>query len=115
MVVPMRKAKQDVVKKKLERVFRYLEGAGPASRDRRTYDFVFHMTDWQEDLEKLSRVYRKPDEATDAKWREAVEGFLYHVIGHLLAAADLNGYVPDPFNIISKPKRKRRSRKAAGK
>ncbi len=104
----MAKDKQEVICKKLEHVFRRINDAGPVSSDLRTHDFVFHMTDWKEELEELSRLFERPADGTDAEWQRAVEGFLYHAVGHLFAAAKLNGYVPDPFKALPKVKRKRR-------
>jgi hypothetical protein len=102
-------ATQKQVAAGLERAFRDLKSeAGPASRDPRTAEFVFHMTDWGSDLTHLADLYSKPTGRSRDEWVEGVMGFAYHAIGHLLAAARLlDGRVEnDPFNVITpKPRR----------
>lgn len=59
--------------------------------------FVFHMTDWLDDLEILSKVYIENELATDDV-AKTVAGFLYHVIPHLNAAGRLLlDHIPDAF------------------
>lgn len=83
----------------LERVFRQFNAnAGPANKDRRTHDFVFHMTDWYADLMRLARLYKQPGKHSQAEWNDVVVAFLYHAVGHLLAAAKLNDTFSDPFD-----------------
>jgi hypothetical protein len=60
------------------------------------HEFVFHMTDWKDDVEKLIKLYAEP--ATNAEARGIVVEFLYHAIPHLNAAGRLLlERVPDPF------------------
>lgn len=100
-----------LIKAALERVFRHHRPeAGPASEDARTYDFVFHMTDWYEDLVRLADAMQEPGDKSSAEWREAVIGFVVHASGHLLAATELTRFEPVKFDI---PKRKRRARPAS--
>lgn len=97
----------------LEKALRHLCGnVGPARSDPRTHDFVFHMTDWYDDLLRLARLYEDPSAHTQAEWNDAVLGFLYHVPGHLNAAAKLSNTLLDPFKALSakstrKPRRTR--------
>lgn len=88
----------DLIRDALKRVFRdcYDDAASPQS-DARTSDFVFHMLDWQDDLQALAGLYKNPPEPSSPKWDRAVNGFLLHAVGHLIAAARLSGWVPDPF------------------
>ena len=52
-------------------------------------DFVFHMTDWRDDLEKVRDLYSRPGEwSTDDATRFLV-GFMYHAVPHLTAAQNL--------------------------
>jgi hypothetical protein len=82
----------------LERAYRDAHPeAGPATEDRRTRDFVFHMTDWSDDLASLARLFREPAKHDGEAWRSAIDGVLLHAVGHLLAAARLDGGVSDPF------------------
>jgi hypothetical protein len=93
----------------LEKAFRHFNTAGPAATDRRTYDFVFHMTDWYPDLVYLAKVYADPAAYDQAEWNDAVFQFLIHAVSHLMAAAKLNGTLYDPFDVMKQPKpRKRR-------
>lgn len=58
--------------------------------DRRSQsDFVFHMTDWAENLEQLANLYRHPERFTKAEAEAIVSAFLYHVIPHLKEAGRL--------------------------
>lgn len=85
----------------LARVFQNLEDkAGSMERDQRTRDFVFHMTDWKDDLLALADLYRNPSGASQKTWNSTVEAFLIHALGHLLAAAQLSDMVIDPFAVI---------------
>jgi hypothetical protein len=59
--------------------------------------FVFHMTDWREDLRRLARLYDNPQAFNDQESKDIVTSMLYHGLGHLIAAARLYDYVPDPF------------------
>jgi hypothetical protein len=60
--------------------------------------FVFHMTDWLDDLERLAKLYEEGELRKD-KAAQTVAGFLYHVIPHLNAAGRLLlDNIPDPFN-----------------
>jgi hypothetical protein len=60
-------------------------------------EFVFHMMDWIDDMERLRALYRSPvRDATSAS--EVVVGFLYHVVPHLNAAGRLLlDEIPDRF------------------
>lgn len=53
------------------------------------HDFVFHMTDWLDDLRRFSQLYDHPDAATRAEAASAVYGFLIHAVPHLMAAGHL--------------------------
>src|SRR5438874_1342509 len=86
----MTPAQEKRVSAALKRVFRRLTGAGPATKDRRTHDFIFHMTDWYGDLIRLARIMERPDGKSSDEWFDAVYGgFLIHASGHLLAATKL--------------------------
>lgn len=66
--------------------------------EQRRHDFVFHMLDWQEDLERLIQLYRTPQGRELHSVSVFLIGFLYHVIPHLNAAGRLLlESVPDPF------------------
>jgi hypothetical protein len=80
---------------------------GLAEYERRRHDFVFHMLDWQDDLQQLTRLFENPEgQDVDSASRFLI-GFLYHVIPHLSAAGRLLlDHVPDPFAEITPPSRK---------
>jgi hypothetical protein len=66
--------------------------------ERRKRDFVFHMTDWQSDLEQLINFFERPDRLTEEAASSLVIGFLYHVVPHLNAAGRLLlDRISDPF------------------
>jgi hypothetical protein len=52
-------------------------------------DFVFHMTDWQEDLRRLQELVDHPNNFSKEEAANVVAGFLYHATSHIKAAAKL--------------------------
>jgi hypothetical protein len=67
--------------------FQQLPDRSANSKCRR--DFVFHMTDWLEDLERLVALYKEPGQATKQAARNVVYGFLIHALPHLMEAGRL--------------------------
>jgi hypothetical protein len=66
--------------------------------ERRKLDFVFHMTDWSNDLARLADCAEHPDRLDDEAASRLVIGFLYHVVPHLNAAGRLLlDEITDPF------------------
>jgi len=84
----------------LEQVFAIArEWSGDSRFDERKSDFVFHMTDWRADLDKLYEMYTNPGGWVPGSACECVVGFLYHAVPHLDAAAKLlAGTAGDPFS-----------------
>jgi hypothetical protein len=67
-------------------------------------DFVFHMTDWEEDLERLATLFKNPEKVDKNTAGDIVFGFLTHALPHLMAAGRLLlGKLPDTFAATSKP------------
>jgi hypothetical protein len=67
--------------------------------ERRRHDFVFHMTDWRDDLERLADLFRHPEQQDEESASVFLIGFLYHVIPHLNAAGRLLlDEIGDPFS-----------------
>src|SRR5207248_10218441 len=61
-------------------------------------DFIFHMTDWLDDLRRLTAIYEHPEKFDRRTAGCDVAGFLYHVIPHLKAAGRLLlDEIPDAF------------------
>jgi len=72
-------------------------------------DFVFHMTDWLNDLQRLSRLYGDPKDTKREEAEDTVFGFLIHAVPHLMAAGHLlqGAEVTHPFELpIEKPAEK---------
>jgi hypothetical protein len=70
----------------------------PAEYERRRHDFIFHMTDWSDDLERLADLFKHPEQQEEESASVFLIGFLYHVIPHLNAAGRLLlDEVGDPF------------------
>ena len=70
----------------------------PEEHQRNKEEFVFHMLDWKNDLEKISQIYTSP-EHYEVEASEIIAGFLYHVIPHLNRAGNLLlDSVPNPFD-----------------
>ena len=92
------KTKRLKIEKLLSRIFDELQKIDdPEEHARRRQDFVFHMTDWQDDLGEMAELYGNPDKhESDAS--KIIAGFLYHAIPHLNAAGHLLlDTIPDPF------------------
>jgi hypothetical protein len=84
----------------------------PSSHDDVQRDFVFHMTDWQKNLEQLAGLYRSPEKYSPREASKIVAGFLCHAIPHLKAAGQLLiDDIPDGFEnpVPPKPRRARPS------
>ena len=66
-------------------------------------DFVFHMTDWLDDLQRLVPLYEHPERADGKQAGSDIAGFLYHVVPHLKAAGRLLlDEIPDAFGSQTK-------------
>jgi hypothetical protein len=75
-------------------------------------DFIFHMTDWLDDLRRLSALFEHPGRFDRQRAGCTVAGFLYHVIPHLKAAGRLLlDYIPDTFDNAEKTERITRARR----
>jgi hypothetical protein len=93
----------DRLEKLLRKVFDRLQDVEePLSHDEMQRDFVFHMTDWRQDLEQLASLYRSPEDYSPREASRVIAGFLYHAIPHLKAAGRLLlDDIPDAFeNVI---------------
>lgn len=61
-------------------------------------DFVFHMTDWMDDLERLRSLLKNPQAFGTDSASLLIFSCLIHIIPHLNAAGRLlMGEVPDTF------------------
>ena len=68
-------------------------------------DFVFHMADWEDDLFRLAKLYRRPEQFDDKTAGQIVFGFLSHALHHLLPAGRLLlGEIHDIFAETDKKK-----------
>ena len=111
----------EMTEQQRERLYAALEKAvrgfcgelGPARTDRKTYDFVFHMTDWYGDLIRLAELYQNPSAHSQTEWNDALLGFLYHVPGHLNAAATLSDTLLDPFKVLPANRAAKKSRRTS--
>jgi hypothetical protein len=52
-------------------------------------DFVFHMSDWEEDLRALAELYEHSEKFSKSDAEQVVAGFLYHATAHIMEAARL--------------------------
>jgi hypothetical protein len=71
-------------------------GSRPAAKD-----IGFHMTDWDDDVDDLIRLYENPDAFTNDETVDLVLRFLAHVPNHVAAAKKLAGLGPieDVFGV----------------
>src|SRR5258708_2276009 len=57
-------------------------------------DIAFHLTDWDHNLEEISRMYNQFPEMSDDEILRIIVKFLAHVPNHLAAAKKLMGLGP---------------------
>jgi hypothetical protein len=64
-------------------------------------DIAFHMTDWTQDLNDLTRLYERQQDLSDEQIRQTIIRFLAHVPNHVAAAKKLIGLGPieDVFGV----------------
>src|SRR6266852_5240817 len=67
--------------------FQHLDDRTANAEARR--DFVFHMTDWLDDLDDLNAIYNHPERGDQRAAAQHIAGFLYHVTAHIMEAARL--------------------------
>lgn len=60
-----------------------------ADNDAARRDFVFHMTDWINDLEQLAALYADPKKLDKDAAGSVVFSFLIHAVPHLMEAGRL--------------------------
>jgi hypothetical protein len=78
------------------------------------HDFVFHMTDWKDDLERLAALFNNPDRQAEENTSVLLLGFLHHVVPHLNAAARLLvGDIESPFSNAENDQKERSPRTPA--
>lgn len=94
----------------LEWYVRHVTDFGPASQDQRTRDFVFHLSDCIEDIQKAAVALSTP--AKSDAFKDAINGLLIHASGHVNAAAEIAGWEPIAFDKPQVPVQK--TRRAAG-
>ena len=46
--------------------------------EQRRHDFVFHMTDWKDDLERMAELFTDPESQDEEAASILLIGFLYH-------------------------------------
>jgi CBS domain containing-hemolysin-like protein len=64
---------------------------------KRKQKFIFHMTDWLDDLQDLIEMYQQIEQYKGNSV-QTIAGFLYHVIPHLNASGRLLlDHIPDHF------------------
>ncbi len=98
-------------RKRLERLLssaynQYQRLDDPVANAQCRWDFVFHMTDWIEDLRRLAELYQQPEASDREQAGEIVSAFLIHVTAHVMEAARLMlNY--EPAYIFDSPKPKK--------
>lgn len=82
---------------------RYQKLDDPVANATARRDFVFHMSDWIDDLERLAALYADPESHDKKAAGDVVYGFLIHALAHLMAAGHiLEGKLSDPFGVLEK-------------
>ena len=64
-------------------------------------DIAFHMTDLEDDLNQILKLYQESEQLKDEEIRRIIIKFLAHVPNHVAAAKKLAGLGPieDIFNV----------------
>jgi hypothetical protein len=64
-------------------------------------NIAFHMTDWEQDLDRILKLYQGSEEFSDEQIRMTIIQFLAHVPNHIAAAKKLVGLGPieDVFRV----------------
>jgi hypothetical protein len=107
--VPEIKTPQPELTKLLGKVYDSMRRDERKSVDRETYqrlrfDFVFHMTDWLNDIHRINDLYSHPERFSTHDATTQVIAILVHVIPHLNAAGRLLlDEVSDPFADMYQP------------
>ncbi len=65
------------------------ETTSPHEYDELRESFAFHMTDWADDIQKLSKLRASSDSIRPEDAAKEVVGLLYHLIPHLNEAGNL--------------------------
>jgi hypothetical protein len=81
----------------LDRVFDELQTVEDGEKyEEEKRQFIFHMTDWIDDLQDLIELYEQ--ERYEGNAAQTIAGFLYHAVPHLNAAGRLLlNHIPDNF------------------
>src|SRR5438477_4931455 len=83
--------------------FQHLEDRAVNAEVRR--DFIFHMTDWLDDLDELKILFDHPTDASRQAAAQNVASFLWHATHHVMEAARLLlDYEPGYFFESPKPR-----------
>ena len=78
----------------------------PAANTVCRHDFVFQMSDWEDDLRALAELYEHPETFSRSEAEHIVAGFLYHATAHVMEAARLLlDYEPGYLFDSPKPKK----------
>lgn len=70
--------------------------------DSENESFVFHMTDWKDDLKALHSLYETPSEFSREEAHEILQSFLFHSLPHVLAAAQIYDDAPEIYSMLMK-------------
>lgn len=77
------------------------------TKDKCNYDddresFVFHMTDWFDDLQAICKLYSSPNQVSAGESKEALRALFFHALPHLLAAAEIYDDAPEIYAMLMK-------------
>jgi hypothetical protein len=86
----------------------------PAANKVCRQDFIFHMSDWEDNLRALAELYEHPEVFDKTNAERIVAGFLYHATHHIMEAARLLlDYEPGYIFDSPKPKQTKELIKSA--
>jgi hypothetical protein len=51
--------------------------------------FLFHMTDWRDELATLEQLFNRPDEVSQKDANQILRDLFFHLLPHLNAAAEI--------------------------
>jgi hypothetical protein len=88
--------KAAILRERLEKAF-----VASGTKPKIAKDIAFHLTDWDNDLEDMVRLYEHASELSDDDILSIIYRMLAHMPNHLAAAKKLSGMGPieDVFNL----------------
>lgn len=67
--------------------------------------FLFHMTDWADDLAPLAALYEQPEDFSQEESHKVLWSVFFHILEHVLAAAEIYDDWPELYRSLMRKRR----------